>query len=309
MKKTILTTIFVSLFIGVSAQWNNTGDSKTTGSLTVGNDANNTYSHLTILGPNSPLGVDSKRDIVFKHKDAGQAIIRSNRTGGWGNELHFLTTKASYLPELRMAFNVDNSVTFYDKEIHLGEAISGKLGESPRLMFSGTDYGYGMPYISKYARTTSEQDLRISLGGNEHRNRFIVGRSGANDTYVPLFHIYSNGNVGIGLTDAKVPLFKLEVNGTIRAKEVRVETGWADFVFKDDYKLPTLQEVKAHIDAHKHLPGMPSEAEVQENGVGLADATTKLLQKVEELTLYAIQQQELIAKLAKEVDDLKNSQN
>ncbi len=112
------------------------------------------------------------------------------------------------------------------------------------------------------------------------------------------------GRVGIGV---KYPQYELDVNGTIRAKEVRVESGWADFVFKKDYQLPSLQEVKAHIDEHQHLPGIPSEAEVKENGVGLAEMTTKLLQKVEELTLYAIQQQETIEKLNNKVQELENT--
>lgn len=97
------------------------------------------------------------------------------------------------------------------------------------------------------------------------------------------------GRVGINTID---PQTELDLKGTIRAEEIRVETDWADFVFDKDYKLPTLEEVKAHIEEHKHLPGIPSEKEVKENGIGLADMTTKLLQKVEELTLYTIQQQE-----------------
>lgn len=118
-------------------------------------------------------------------------------------------------------------------------------------------------------------------------------------------HFNSNGDVGIGTGSTWG--YKLSVNGTIRAKEIRVESGWADFVFKKDYQLPSLQEVKAHIDEHQHLPGIPSEAEVKENGVGLAEMTTKLLQKVEELTLYAIQQQETIDKLNNKVQELENT--
>lgn len=113
----------------------------------------------------------------------------------------------------------------------------------------------------------------------------------------------NSGYLGINTTN---PIYELDVNGTIRAKEIRVETGWADFVFDKDYKLPTLEEVKAHIEEHKHLPGIPSEKEVKENGVGLADMTTKLLQKVEELTLYSIQQQEMIQTLSKKIEELEN---
>ncbi|SHF23709.1 hypothetical protein [Dysgonomonas macrotermitis] len=99
------------------------------------------------------------------------------------------------------------------------------------------------------------------------------------------FSISRFGNVGIG-TDT--PQNKLDVNGTIRAKEVKVETGWADFVFDKDYKLPTLQEVENHINEYKHLPDIPSEKEVKENGISLGEMQAKLLQKIEELTLYVI---------------------
>lgn len=81
----------------------------------------------------------------------------------------------------------------------------------------------------------------------------------------------------------------LDINGTIRAQEVKVEaTGWADFVFSKDYKLPDLSEVENHIKEHNRLPEIPSEQEVKENGVDLGDMQVKLLKKIEELTLYVI---------------------
>jgi len=96
------------------------------------------------------------------------------------------------------------------------------------------------------------------------------------------------GNVGVDTTN---PVHKLNVNGTIRATEVIVETGWTDFVFEEDYNLRTLSEVESHIQAHGHLPDIPSAAAIQENGLKLAEAQTLMMQKIEELTLYAIEQE------------------
>ena len=111
-----------------------------------------------------------------------------------------------------------------------------------------------------------------------------------------------NGNIGIGTTS---PSNKLSVNGTIRAKEVRVNTGWSDFVFEEDYALPTLEEVASHIKAHKHLPDIPSAAEVEAEGVELGTISSKLLQKIEELTLYVIEQEKRIEALEAENATLK----
>jgi hypothetical protein len=98
------------------------------------------------------------------------------------------------------------------------------------------------------------------------------------------------GNVGIGTATPQAD-FRLSVNGRIRAKEIKVESNWADFVFAPGYRLRPLAEVEAHIQKHGHLPDVPSAKVVQAEGIGLGEANTLLLQKVEELTLYLIEQE------------------
>jgi hypothetical protein len=107
--------------------------------------------------------------------------------------------------------------------------------------------------------------------------------------------IIPTANVGIGETN---PQHKLAVNGTIKAKEIIVETaGWSDYVFADDYRLAPLAEVEAHIKTNKHLPGIPSAAQVAESGVNVGDVQAALLAKVEELTLHLIAQEKKIQAL------------
>ena len=114
------------------------------------------------------------------------------------------------------------------------------------------------------------------------------------------------GSLGISVHDGteyfRFSKGKLDVNGTIRSKEVKIEaTGWSDFVFDKSYQLPTLSEVESHISQHKHLPDIPSQAEVIEQGINVGEMQAKLLQKIEELTLYVIQQEKKIAELEKKV--------
>jgi hypothetical protein len=109
--------------------------------------------------------------------------------------------------------------------------------------------------------------------------------------------VLKNGNVGIGTTN---PGSKLAVNGTITAREVIVDvTLFPDFVFEDSYKLMPLSEVEKFIKKNKHLPEIPSEKEAKAKGIGLGEMQTKLLQKIEELTLYVIEQNKKLEKLDK----------
>ena len=88
------------------------------------------------------------------------------------------------------------------------------------------------------------------------------------------------------------------INGKIKTKEVEVTLiGWGDFVFEEDYKLLTLAEVEQFIKENKHLPNVPSAAEVEANGINLGEMNNILIQKVEELTLYILDLQKQINEL------------
>ncbi|MEP4945997.1 MAG: hypothetical protein ABJU26_00540, partial [Flavobacteriaceae bacterium] len=99
-----------------------------------------------------------------------------------------------------------------------------------------------------------------------------------------------NTGVGIGTT---VPDAKLSVKGNIHAEEVKVDLSvpGPDYVFKEDYDLKSLEEVQNHIKKHGHLPNIPSAKEMEENGIQLGEMNMKLLEKIEELTLYTLEQE------------------
>jgi hypothetical protein len=111
--------------------------------------------------------------------------------------------------------------------------------------------------------------------------------------------VLSDGNIGIGITN---PTEKLAVNGTIKAKEIKVSMeGWPDYVFATDYRPLSPDELERYISVNKHLPGLPSAKEAEENGVELGKMNKKLLEKIEELTLYMISQQKEIKALKEQI--------
>ncbi|MEX0275124.1 MAG: fibronectin type III domain-containing protein [Flavobacteriaceae bacterium] len=106
-----------------------------------------------------------------------------------------------------------------------------------------------------------------------------------------------SGEVAVGRST--VPNgYKLAVEGNIRAREMRVDQdSWPDYVFKEGYDLPSPAEIKKHIQEKGHLPNIPSAAEVKANGLELGEMNRLLLEKIEELTLIIIDQEERIARL------------
>ena len=133
--------------------------------------------------------------------------------------------------------------------------------------------------------------------------RTAVNNSFNLDVYnlaVPIsaFTVLQNGNIGIGTT---APDAKLAVKGTIHAQEVKVDLNvpGPDYVFEENYNLPSLTEIENYIKQNKHLPEVPSAKEMETNGINLSEMNMLLLKKAEELTLHLINQQ-------KEIELLKN---
>jgi hypothetical protein len=182
--------------------------------------------------------------------------------------------------------------------------INGSLtNTSPRpAISSGTMANGEIRAYSNAGHLFDDGFLRISAGGGTgaitksyielsghstlpDMNRNIVfGTNGAERMRINL-----NGNIGIGTT---IPDEKLTVKGKIHTQEVRVDMSGPlvpDYVFAQDYKLKSLQEVENYIKENKHLPEIPSAQEIEKNGLMLAEMNMNLLKKVEELTLYIIE--------------------
>ncbi|MFD0763216.1 hypothetical protein ACFQZI_00020 [Mucilaginibacter lutimaris] len=148
------------------------------------------------------------------------------------------------------------------------------------------------------AAVTNTASLYIDGASSAGTNNYAL--------YSPSGNNYFGGSVGIGATITN-STDKLAVNGTIHAKEVKVDlTGWPDFVFGSNYTLPSLKGLKKFIVLNHHLPEVPSEKEVIESGVNLGQMNKILLQKVEELTLYMIAKDEQLNRQQAEMDFLKN---
>ena len=111
---------------------------------------------------------------------------------------------------------------------------------------------------------------------------------------------FNGGNVGIGTTNTGQ--YKLAVEGKIAAREIKVTlSSFADYVFNRNYPLRSLSELEKYINQYKHLPNIPSEGEVKnKGGIELGEMNVKLLEKIEELTLYVIELNKKIEKLEKE---------
>ncbi len=150
---------------------------------------------------------------------------------------------------------------------------------------SGDKYlssGYG-------AAITLDQDGKLIFA-----NTNISGTADAAATLNKVFVIDKNGNIGIGTSE---PQGKLAINGTAYARKVKVTLdGWPDYVFDEKYQLLSLPNLEKYIKKHKHLPGVKSAAEIEKDGLDLGSSQAVLLEKIEELTLYIIDQNKVILK-------------
>nr|WP_068893383.1 hypothetical protein [Pedobacter panaciterrae] len=161
----------------------------------------------------------------------------------------------------------------------------------------------GVPGSGNFSGMLTLAPWEDNSGNKNHQLNFNDGgvfyRSGSHlatqwESWQKLVMEDPSGNVSIGTTNPQG--YKLAVAGNMIAESIKVklQATWPDYVFHDEYNLPSLKNVEAFIKLNKHLPEIPSEKEIRKDGQDLGEMNSKLLKKVEELTLYLINQQKEI---------------
>ena len=245
--------------------------------------------------------------IGFGNNNPQSNLYLSGRLGiGFTSPSHHIDVQNSIDPiESFLRFRVVDAPNDYFSIVN----STGANGQFiPRLIaYRTSDNRYSV----QYSGATSEAN---DNGSNALVN-FDARRSNGPIQTRPLFvwtsyttkmmTMLANGNLGIGTT---APDAKLAVKGDIHAQEVKVDLDGAvapDYVFDEDYNLRPLKEVQEYINANGHLPNIPSAVEMEENGVLLKEMNLKLLEKIEELTLYILLQKKEMDSMKKDIQCLK----
>jgi hypothetical protein len=201
--------------------------------------------------------------------------------------------------------------------------VNGVMRTRSGLIAYGASTGGISPgNLAAYLLGPSGGDANVIIQGNSGSDvafwltgapqYLMIGGQGGSEPAKGAINIDYTGHVGINTTNTSG--FNFSVNGTAVFDQVTVEafsstnpngSPWADYVFDKGYQLPSIYSLADYIKANNHLPGIPTSAEVKKNGLDLGATQAKLLEKIEQLTLYTIDLQHQADDLRKQVETLK----
>ncbi len=296
-------------------------------SLGDGSGANATGEGNLFMGYQSGYNTTTGNDNTFVGSQSGH----SNTTGssntyigestgytGNGSGNLFLGYNAGYNETGSNLLYIDNSDTDtpliwgdFENDIlrFYGKVIATKDILNNRVKLSGTD-GY---IRLRHENAGGGFKAAIAPSDPAGLDELLVNFDSdfTNGTRVMGSGLLIDGKVGIGDGSNSAEFhneYQLTVRGKILAEELKIRThaNWPDYVFEDNYKLPTLEQLEAHIKTQKHLPGIPSAATVAKEGFAVAEMQAKLLEKIEELSLHLIEMNKRVNALERENQILKN---
>ena len=204
-----------------------------------------------------------------------------------------------------------------DKRIVDGHAMSIRFTASGRMGFSIAQYGAANTPISWQDALWINNNGRVGVGMQWPLGRLQVNYDGPDfdgqclvasvtGTDHKAFSVINRTWANVNCPNGQ-EVFRIRGDGLVEAREIcLITTGWCDDVFRADYDLWSLGKVRQFIQKNGHLPAVPSESEVLEKGQDLGEMNKVLLRKVEELYLHAIDREEEVLELKKEVEDLRN---
>lgn len=206
--------------------------------------------------------------------------------------------------------NVGIGTTSPTATLHIVKIASGDIG--PRIVLenpvsAATNNAAELSFLlhSGLSLSTYNASIKAFEESSNGYTAISFGTYGGSAAPSERMRITSQGDVGIGTSDPQG--HKLAVNGDIIATKVKVlpYANWPDYVFKPQYHLPSLSDVKTYIDQNQHLPDMPSEKDVAKDGVDLGDMVKLQTKKIEELTLYLIEKDKELKDQHDEIKELK----
>lgn len=274
--------------------------------VTNNNDGTNgtvpVYSGSATLNGTSPISVSGGNVGIGTPTPAEALEVDGNVKATRFRSTRYLNLTDANTEEIQFGNVADGPISFLTNNAdRLFIESNGNVGigtTSPATKLHVATASGNTPLQMTVGSETWQVGQNVGAGSSDNTFGFYSSTFGPSHSYAPVMTMTNGGNVGVGTTS---PQYPLSVNGTIQAKEVLVNTGWADYVFQPDYRVRTLAEVSAFIKANHHLPGIPSEAEVEEKGVSLGEMQARLLAKIEELTLQLIQLDEKNRELEKRV--------
>lgn len=261
---------------------------------------------LTMAGSN--LLFDYNHGLKFGN--SAYNFIRADASGSQGMKLSY-AGRASIIIDsdnsgngsLFQVLSNSTSVTAATKLMEIDE-----LG-STRLYSDGSNAHGSSLYLRHTNNNTTDVIGSIFFQNNiGSAAKIITETSGANNNGLFKIQTANGGTLDDRLTIDRNG--KTVINGNLESKKVKVTAqpgSVPDYVFASDYELTTLSELEKYISTNKHLPNIPSAKEVEKNGQDVGDMQLKLLEKVEELVLYTIEQQKIIDKLLNRIEKLENS--
>lgn len=201
--------------------------------------------------------------------------------------------------DIKMSGFAGIGTTFPEQQLHVrsSAASEGILLEAVNPILQLRQSNTPLPgYENMGFIQLSGPDIRMGTNSSNNAGKLVIRTNGNDRMWVD-----SAGNVSIGSGYKVANGYKFSVNGKIMAEEVRVQLDgdWPDYVFAADYKPMPLNELQAFIKKNKHLPGILPATEMKTNGLALGDTQKRMMEKIEELTLY-------ILELKQEIEQLKS---